>query len=209
MTEIIPYTTKNAAIESLDNGGRFYDLRSKAKDGKITQAELGKVGRIFNDKQQMILFLEMALVNLSAPDKKAVITAFDAELKVILKNYKSQFLLPDEANSKGIISSNAIITGIPKLLDSKSDFNGFIMFPMMAGSVTTIMMIPMIEQYDVYELRNNETSESFFIAHSRDSHKLPNREITIGGVIKELNTDEKGTRDKKKFLEVIYYIDAN
>ena len=64
MKKIEPYRNINDAISNLDNGGRFYNILTKADDGIISKSELGKVGGIFNDKQQMILFLELSISKL-------------------------------------------------------------------------------------------------------------------------------------------------
>ena len=209
MKKIEPYPNKNEAIRSLDNGGRFYNLKAKAKDGLISKSELGKVGGFFNDKQQMILFLEMAILRLNQSDKEEIISSLDDDLKEIYQKYKSQELLPSEANAYGEISSNAIITGIPKLIDSESNFKGFVLFPIIAGNVTSIILMPLIDRYDVYELKDEASSKTFLIAHSKESNKLPNRKIIIGGVLKELSPDENGIENKGKFLEATYHIDIN
>ena len=77
MKKVSPYKTINEAIQSLDNGGRFYNILTKADDGIINQAELGKVGGVFNDKQQMILFFEMSILGLIQADKDSIISKFD------------------------------------------------------------------------------------------------------------------------------------
>jgi len=205
MEIVKPYTEINEAILSLDNGGRFYNLLTKAEDGIISQAELGKIGGIFNDKQKMILFLELSISKLKQTEKEIIISKLEERLKSDYLKYKPQNLLPSEVHEKGILSSNMILTGVPELIDSKSDFNGFIMIPIMTGSVTTFSLIPMIDNYDVYELRDEKTSETFIIAHARSSEKLPNRKIIVAGVLKELEENEKGTT--KTFLEAIYHIE--
>jgi hypothetical protein len=209
MKKIKPYNDINEAISSLDNGGRFYNILTKADDGIINQSELGKVGGIFNDKQKMILFLELSISNLNETKKGEIISKLEDDLKTIYKKYKPQELLPSEANSKGILSSNAILTGIPKLTESKSDFKGFIMIPIMTGNVTTFTMIPIIEKYDVYELRDDESTETFLIAHSKGSEKLPSEKIKIAGVLKELKSNKEEKNASKKFLEAVYHIEIN
>ena len=204
MEIVKPYTEINKAIISLDNGGRFYNLLTKAEDGIISQAELGKLGGIFNDKQKMILFLELSISKLKQNEKEIIISKLEESLKKDYLKYKPQNLLPSEVNEKGILSSNMVLTGVPELIDSKSDFNGFIMIPIMTGKVTTFSLIPLIDNYDVYELRDEKTSETFIIAHSKTSKKLPNEKMVIAGVLKELEKDEKGV--KKKFLEAIYHM---
>jgi hypothetical protein len=207
MKKIKPYKNINSALQSLDNGGQFFNFRTKAEDGIITQSELGKIGGVFIENQQLILFLEMSLLQLDQSAKDAIISKLDSGLQKKYLKYKSQELLPSEANLKGIISSNAIITGIPKMIESKTDFNGFIMFPISSGNVTTIMMIPLIDEYDVYELRDEESSETFLIAHLKDSKRLPSKKMILGGVLKELNESEEENEAKGKFLEAIYHFE--
>ncbi|MDT0678108.1 hypothetical protein [Autumnicola musiva] len=80
------------------------------------------------------------------------------------------------------------------------------MIPVMAGKAMTFMMIPIIEQYNVYELRDEKTSETFIIAHSKDSDVLPQEKIVIAGVIKELKTNKDKNAPGRKFLEAIYHM---
>jgi len=204
MEIVKPYTEIDKAIVSLDNGGRFYNLLTKAEDGIISQAELGKLGGVFNDKQKMILFLDLSISRLKENEKEIIISKLDKSLKEDYLKYKPQNLLPSEVKNKGILSSNMILTGVPKLIESKSDFNGFIMIPIMTGKVTTFTLIPLIDNYDVYELRDDKNSETIIIAHSKSSEKLPNEKIVVAGVLKELEKNEKGIKDK--FLEANYCI---
>lgn len=207
MKKIVPFKDVDDAITQLDNGGRFYNLLTKADDGVITTAELGKVGGIFNDKQQMILFLELSLSRLNEEQRQAVILKLDMDLKLLYYNYQPALLGATEASSKAIIAQNTIITGIPKLKESKTDFNGFIMMPIMVGSVTTFTMIPIIDIYDVYEISDETTAQPILIAHSKSSEKLPEKEIQIAGVIKELKKNKEEKVASKIFLEAVYYLE--
>lgn len=206
MKKISPYKEINEALVALDNGGRFYNILTKPNDGIITQSELGKIGGLFNDKQQIILFLEMSMTSLKDQEKETILSQLDKELKQNYLKYKPQKLVPSEANEKGIIASNAILTGVPRLVDNKSDFKGFIFVPIMAGKVMTFALIPIIENYDVYELRDEKTSETFIIAHSKNSKKLPNEKVIIAGLLKEIKAEKDEESKPAKFLEAIYYI---
>lgn len=205
MKKIIPYKTTSKALASLDNGGRFYNFASKADDGEISSSELAKAAGVFSDKQQMILYLEMAISELAPDEQSKVLGSLSDDLKVVHKKHVPQQLIPSEAKSKGRLASCAIVTGIPKLVDSKSDFYGFIMIPIIAGKVTTFAMIPIIDQYDVYELRDSETSQDLLIAHNRGSEKLPESMIRCGGVLKELKKAKNEGAEATIFLETIYY----
>ncbi len=209
MTKIEPYKNVNDALSNLDNGGRFYNILTKADDGIISKSELGKVGGIFNDKQQMILFFELSISKLDEKKRNSIISKLEDNLQNVYLTYKPIELEPYEIDSKGIIASNTIITGIPKLIESKSDFTGFIMIPIMAGNVTTFTMIPLIDTYDVYELRDEETDKNVVIAHSKGTERLPHKKIKVAGVLKELNADTTNSKSSKKFLEAVYHMEIN
>lgn len=209
MKKIESYIDVNDAISDLDNGGRFYNLFTHADDGIISQAELGKVGGLFNDKQKMMLFFELSVSNLGSAAKTEVLSKFDNSLQLNYQKYKAQELSASEANEIGVISSNAIITGIPKKIASKSEFNGYILIPILAGKVTTFIPVPITDSYDVYEIRDKKSSETFFIAHARGSEKLPEQQIKVAGVIKELKSKKNEDNGSKKFLEINYFLNLN
>ncbi|GAB5408570.1 MAG: hypothetical protein BalsKO_09350 [Balneolaceae bacterium] len=205
MKKIIPYKTSKNALLSLDNGGRFYNLITKANDGEINTAELSKVAGLVSGKQKMVLFLEMALSQLPSSERKYILSALSSDIKSGIRKYPAQHLSPSNAQNNGLLAQNTIITGIPTYIDSKSDFNGFIMIPIMAGKVTTFMMVPIIDQYDIYEVRDENSSDTFLIAHSKSSKKLASKMMTFGGVLKELNEKEDEASNSTVFLEAHYY----
>ncbi|AXT55473.1 hypothetical protein D1815_06765 [Aquimarina sp. AD1] len=206
MRKVTPYRNKDEAIKTLDNGGRFYNILTKADDGVISQSELGKVSGLFSDKQKMILFLDLATSNLSDKDREEIIVALSNELRSVYDQYAIKRLLVNEVMEKGELSTNIVITGVPKRIASKSDFNGFIMVPIVAGKVTTFSMIPIVDTYDVYEITSDDSLDTFVIAHAKGGQRLPERKIKVAGVLKELKA-QKDETDSKKYLEVIYYLD--
>jgi hypothetical protein len=206
MKQIEPYVNVSEAISSLDNGGRFYNVLTHAEDGIISQSEVGKVGGLFNEKQKVILFLELSISKLDAGAKADLISKLDDNLQANYQKYKPQELLPSEANSKAVLSANAIITGFPKMVDSRSEFTGLILIPIMAGKAMTFIPVPIIEKYDIYEIRDERSSETFLIAHAKDSDKLPEQKIKVAGVLKELKMKKDDENSVKKFLEINYFL---
>ena len=205
MKKIEPYKNINEATLSLDNGGRFYNVLTKSDDGIISTSELGKVAGLFIDKQKMVLFLDLAISNFDVNAKEKIVNSLDASLRSTYEKYKSHELLPSEAYDKGILSSNSIITGFPKKIDSKSDFNGVIVLPV--GKSFVVM--PIIDKYDVYEIRDEVSDDTFLIAHARGSIVLPEKKIKVAGVLKELKANKNEKKASKRFLEAIYYLDIN
>ena len=206
MKKVIPYKEVREALVSLDNGGRFYNILTNSSDGIVSPSELGKIAGLFNDKQKMILFLEMSLSSLTLEEKEVIISSLDTELKQMYSRYKPQKLLPSEVKEKGILASNAILTGVPRLIDKKSDFTAFVFMPVMAGKTMTFVLIPIFENYYVYELRDEKTSETFIIAHTKGSTTLPHEKVTVAGLLKELKPENSRKGEVVKFLEAIYYI---
>ncbi len=205
MKKIEPYKNINEATLSLDNGGRFYNVLTKSDDGIISTSELGKVAGLFIDKQKMVLFLDLAISNFDVNAKEKIVNSLDVSLRSTYEKYKSQEFLPSEAYDKGILSSNSIITGFPKKIDSKSDFNGVIVLPV--GKSFVVM--PIIDKYDVYEIRDEVSDDTFLIAHARGSIVLPEKKIKVAGVLKELKANKNEKKASKRFLEALYYLDIN
>jgi hypothetical protein len=205
MRKIIPYKTHRNALAALDNGGRFYNLLTKPADGEIAKSELAKLAGAFTDHHRMFLFLEMALAELDEVDTRSIIGALSSALRAQYRKHRPAHLTPAEALQKGKPAKPLIVTGTPRYVKSNSDFVGFIMVPIAAGKVTTFAMIPIIDQYDVYEVRDQATDEVFLIAHARSKNRLPQNPIRFAGVLKKLQPDKTRPSAHKVFLEVLFY----
>lgn len=195
-------------MKSLDNGGRFFNIFTKANDGMITGSELSKVGGFGQSDQKLMLFLQMSISKLDDMDKAKIVSKLKGDLKGKYKKFLAQELLPSEMQSKKDISSNFILTGIPKLKESKSDISGFIYVPIQAGDVTSFTMVPIVEAYDFYELIDEKTEETFVIAHAKTKEYLPEKCIKIGGILKEMKNEEKKDNPPKTYLEIAYQMDV-
>ena len=115
--------------------------------------------------------------------------------------------MPSSAKRHAQAGDSAIITGIPRLIDAKTKFNGFIMVPIITNNVTTFIMVHIFEQYDVYTLRDSESSKEVLIAHSKRAKKLPEQMLKCGGVLKELKAENNKNSKSDLFLETLYYSD--
>jgi hypothetical protein len=202
MKKVIPYKSESAAFKSLDNGGRFYNVLTKADDGEISSTELSKVAGAFSSKQLMNLFLEMSITQLT--NRERILASLSDGLKAAYHRYCPKYYSPAAAAQSDAVGATAIITGIPVYKDSKTDFSGFIMFPVISGNVTTFMMIPIMDEYDVYEIREHQSDEIFLLAHARSAKKLKPVHTRFGGYLKELQVNEHES-EKRLFLEAVYY----
>jgi hypothetical protein len=202
MRKVTPYKSVNAALKSIDNGGRFYNLLTKADDGVITSAELAKAAGVHGNSPKMHLYLQMSLCEL--PDQAAVTSALSPTLSASFKQHQPLTINAVDGKNPELIGKSAIITGIPKYTTSNTQFTGFIMVPMMTNNVMTMMMIPIMEKYDVYEIRDANNGEDFLIAHTRSKNKLPEASTRLGGFLKEIK-QQKNSPQSGVFLEACYY----
>lgn len=202
MKHVVPFENSHDAVTTLDNGGRFYNLLTEANDGHISMQEVARVAGLFTDKQKMVLYFALSISKLKAPFCEIVKAALSGGIKLAYNKYLPQQLLPSEAVTKGVISSNAIVTGIPTKVDSKRELVGFIFVP-------PSILVPIVDRYDIYEMRDDEQAEPLLIAHARGSEKLPEQTIKVAGVLKEMKLKIDGADTKKMFLEALYYADAD
>jgi hypothetical protein len=202
MKHVIPFDNSNDALITLDNGGRFYNLLTEANDGNISTQEVARVAGLFTDKQKMVLYFALSISKLKPPFCDMVKGALTNGLQQAYQKYLPQVLLPSQAVTQGVISSNAIVTGIPTKVESRQEFKGFIF-------VSPGVLIPIIDRYDIYEMRDHEQAEPLLIAHARGSKKLPQEKIRVAGILKEIKVKTNGVETKKMFLEALYYADAD
>ena len=202
LKEVVPFESIGDALDSLDNGGRFYNLFTKADDGNIDAPELGKIAGVFSDKQVMILYFAMSIANLDQAAREQIQAALSGDLQQAYHQFMPLNLLPSEASTKVAPATSIILTGVPTLVEAnKSELKGFIM-------VGKGIMVPLIDQYDVYKMGDDATATAFSIAHARGT-RLPAERINVGGVVKEITVKEAGKDMPRTFLEALYYCPAS
>lgn len=204
MKEIKPYADLPSALQSLDNGGRFFNFFTKEDDGHISAAEIEKVAGLYGGKQKAILYLDLAIAGLSSPDQQEIISSLDHSAMQAYEKYKSFSLSAAEAKQMTEKNQNVIITGTAKHTDAKSGLNGFIIVPLMTGTVMTMIPVPIMDQYDIYEFRTEGSDEFYLVAHNKGVGKLPAGKIRVAGIIKEfhLGDDQKELRP---YLEIAFF----
>jgi hypothetical protein len=206
MNNITPFYSSVDAIKALDNGGRFYNLFTKAEDGVISKSELARTGGVFSDHDKMMLYLEMSLSELGQSARENVLSHLDDKLhKYYLENIPAKLSL-DKVQEIGAKSQTAIISGEVSGMFSKSDSPGFIIVPVMIGSVPTYMMSPITDQYIVYPIQSKESDQTLVLAYPKGKPELPTGRVSVGGVLKELYSDNKSSSAKSLYMEAAYYI---
>ena len=192
---------------AIDNGGRFYNFFTDAGDEVVTRAELAKAAGVFTAGVNAFLFLEMAQQDLQPHDRESILDMLEPGLRGDYRRGKPQTLRPSEIESQGTAGHSVIATGFPRFVEDKTQFSGFIMIPIMAGSVTTFMMIPIFDKFDVYEVFDDRrmrkpNSMVATVRGQRFDHDGP---IRFGGVLRKLEFKDKTAKEHKFYLETVYY----
>lgn len=207
MRELKPYRTMHGLQRAIDNGGRFYNLLTTADDRVVTRAELAKAAGVFSAGVNAFLFLEMAQQELSADDQESVVGLLEANLRRKYRNSRPQVLFPSQIEAQGSAGRSVIVTGYPRFVEDRTQFSGFIMIPIMAGSVTTFVMIPIFDKFDVYEVFDDRrmrkpNSMIATVRGKRLSHEGP---IRFGGILRKLTFKDKTAKSHDFYLETVFY----
>ena len=209
MKQIIPFHTLQEAIESFDNGGRFFNFLSHPRDGVVTPAELGKVAGVTHDPQAMILYLVMSISILDNHSKERVIAHLDTALFDLYEKYHPVHLSLEQLAGLGKAGTSTTVVGTPKKISSTTDFGGSIMVPVIVDTVTSFAIVPIISAYDVYELSSREGDTVVTVAHQKEKSPLPERKLRLGGMLTSLNRSEESSKANEVFLEVQYYVEED
>ena len=209
MKQIIPFHTLQEAIDSFDNGGRFFNFLSHAKDGVVTPAELGKVAGVTHDPQAMILYLVMSISILDNHSKERVIAHLDTALFDLYEKFRPVHMSLEQLAGLGKAGTSTTVVGTPKKISSTTDFGGSIMVPVIVDTVTSFAIVPIISAYDVYELTTEESNTVVTVAHHKERSPLPERKLRLGGMLTSLNRSEESSKANEVFLEVQYYVEED
>ena len=203
MREIRPYATVRGAQLALDNGGRFFNLFTKASDEIIDAAELARAAGVYASGHQAFLYFEMATIELADEDVARVTSLLSADLEQKYAQHRPQVLLPSAVEAQGRAGRPAIVTGYPVFVEDRTQFAGFVMI----STGKTFIMVPIFDQFDVYEVFDTPDLRvpRTVIATMRGSRRLDGMHARFGGMLKELRFDDKTGKEHGLYVEVLYY----
>lgn len=207
MRELKPYKTVQGLRKSLDNGGRFYNFFTAADDHVVTRAELAKAAGVFSAGVNAFLFLEMAQQDLQPHDRQSIIDLLDSDLQKDYRRGRPITLAPSAVEGDGTAGGSVIVTGYPRFVEDKTQFSGFIMVPIMAGKVMTFAMIPIFDQFDVYEVFDDRRMRkpNSMVATVRGQRLAHDGPIRFGGVLRKLKFEDKTKKSHNFYLETLFY----
>ena len=207
MRELKPYRTKHGLQKALDNGGRFYNFFSRAQDNVVTRGELAKAAGVFSTSTHAFLFLEMMQRDLPAEDRQSVLLLLEPDLRNDYRRQRPLTLVPSVVEEKGVAGRSVIVAGYPRFVENKTQFSGFIMVPISTGKVTTFTMIPIFDQFDVYEVFDDRRMRkpNTVVATVRGQRIEHDGPIRFGGVLRKLQFEDKTKKSHQFYLETVFY----
>jgi hypothetical protein len=207
MRKITPYRTCQGALNALDNGGRFYNVFTKAGDDVITDSELYRAAGVYSGQDKAFLFVEMALSKLSEAEKSDVIQQLSPKLRANYLQAKPKQVPIEHFELQVAETDTVIVSGFPVFLENKTQFSGFIMIPICTGKTTTFTMIPIFDQFDIYEVYSSSDlrGKKTIIATVRGSKRLPGIKTTFGGIVKKIQFKDKSKKKHALYVETLFY----
>lgn len=204
MEQITPFNSASQAIDALDNGGQFYNIFTKADDDLISQSEVSKVAGAVLQKQKAVLFLNLAMKNLSPREQQEIEGRFDDNLSDSFHKYAPQVINSHGELESLVAGTAVIITGVPRKIEGEGVISGYISIPV----IDVFTLIPISETYIVYEIKDELSGQSVLVAHDKDAGLLAEAKLNIAGVIKQFQLAQDEESEFQKFIEVDFYSEA-
>ena len=204
MRKVVPYRTVSGAKNALDNGGRIYNLLSRAKDGRITGGELTKAAGVILANARAIVFLHMALAGLNDQERSEVLAMLDRPLSRRYLAHAPRRLPPFAISEQGKAGEAVVVIGSPKFARQVEHQSK----TYIAASDGFLRRATIREYYDLYDLSSpqypSKTSPALVLkAGSRRPSKRPAR---FGGIVRALNLlGNMGTTTTGLYLEPLYF----
>jgi len=207
MRELRPYRTKHGLQTALDNGGRFYNFFSKSQDNIVTRGELAKAAGVFSASTRAFLFLEMMQQELAVEERQSVLQLLEPDLQDDYRAKRPFILPPSKVEAEGVAGRSVIVTGYPRFVENRTEFSGFIMIPISTGKTTTFTMIPIFDQFDVYEVFDDRRmcKPNTVVATVRGQRIEHDGPIRFGGVLRKLQFKDKTKKSHQFYLETVFY----
>lgn len=202
MRQIRPYRTVQGAQKALDNGGRFYNLWSRAGDDVVDARELARAAGVFSSDIRAFLHFEMALMDLPDEQQAAVRSLLSPALTQRLEANRPLVLMPSAVESDGTAGVPTIVSGYPLFVEDRTEHRGFIVLV-----TPVVVVIPLVDQFDVYEVFDTpeQTEPKTLVATVRGSKQLDGGYCRFGGLLKELSFEDKTGKDHGLYLEAMFY----
>jgi len=208
MKEVTPYKTLTGALRALDNGGRFFNLFTHAGDGEIEGSEVSKASGRMAGKSDALLFFMLAISQLTDTEQATLIDHLSEGLRSHIQEAGLGWVPVHRFHQSASLHQPILLEGFPFFIKDRTQLTSFVPIPITTNNVTTMMMVPVFERFDVYEVFGHAdgTGRKALVAlpHAKQKKTLEPRRTSFAGKIKEMVLEPKKT--KKPFVEVCYML---
>lgn len=181
MQRVSPFTDLAQAISDLDNGGRFYNILSQARDGLIAPGELARAAGVLSAGWKAVLHFQLATRRLSEADRAALFDRLEAGVQKTLTAFRAIEIHqpPSGFEQRDRI---AIVTGYPR---AATDFAGEALLPTRHSAFGWVPLADRMDVWYVFEGPRTD-SDPVVAAASRQIPMSPDTRLTFGGILRPL-----------------------
>jgi hypothetical protein len=202
MREIKPYQTLQRAKAALDNGGRFFNLLTRASDNRISNVELAKAAGVLRSDEKAFLFLHMALADLPPAQRAEVLGLLEAPTARRFRQHAPRGLTASALARGGKPGDLVVVDGYSRLA---KDWVNQRMVPIIVGKV--LVPITVKDRYDTYFLGDEPDGDgpaaTVIVPHG--TRGLAGRRARFGGILRASLPGRDGRKVSAMFLEPVYY----
>ena len=195
-------------MRALDNGGRFYNLLTKADDDVLSITELRKAAGVFGNAPESMLFLHLAISALGEQDRRTILQALGPQAKALNRRFGPKPVAPTEFAANARAGTGYLLEGEVRKFDDVTEC-GFMFVPVMSGKVMTMMPIPTTERFRVYEVRERgagkvSSGAECLVLTPKQATVLRGR-IRFVGIAREGQVGQGANKAKRLRLDARYY----
>ncbi len=207
MQEINPYRTFQELEQDLDNGGRFYNLFTKAGDRVVSSAELKKAASVVASEYVAFLYLEMAVSDLVKSRHSSIAELLEPDLLSRFDEQKPNSTVPSQVGTDPTVGTSLIVSGYTRYLSDKTRFQGMITIPITTGNSTMYMLQPIYDHFELFEMFDERemNGRSCLIATPAGTKFEGGCRLRIGGLVRKAEFEHGAEDAQPHYLEAYYY----
>ncbi|MFC1707232.1 hypothetical protein ACFL59_10540 [Planctomycetota bacterium] len=192
MKEITPISSLAEFKQAFDNGGRFYNVFTKADDNILAASELAKAAGTYGADSTAILHFEFLRLLLPVNDRATVLEILDDRARSRREEHQPIACSPAKLHQTAKPGETAIIAGYAKPRTSRSESARHVLVKVKKGEVVQLKKMLVSDQFDLYELFETPDRKKM------PAHVVASREVTLphwskivlGGVVREFAAEE-------------------
>lgn len=183
MHKVTPYRTRRGLERALDNGGRWYDLFSRAGDGRVSESELSRAA----SGRDPGLFLALAGALLSDADRSRIIDVLPEATAERVRLFRPTRASPARVAGARDVGGRYVVEGRLHAVTDPEILLRNVVFRITDG--TDRSSYPLGDPYKVFQVRADEADDGPFVLFARGRRAPPTVPMRLGGILRRLVYD--------------------